>query len=143
MPSKISIPKIFFWGLALVAGLSAGVAAAAPKLQDVYNPAPIQVPAGKSPEQVRQAIRQALAGKGFQFREIAPGHIEGKYTRAGRGGLEHMAVFNVRFDTKAVRITYKDSKDLNYDPQTKQIHPTYNKWIKTAESHIRSKLEGN
>lgn len=136
---KTRIPRLF-WGIALVLSLLAAPAWA--RLENVYNPDPIQVPAGKSMEQVRQAIRKALVDKGFNVRELGPGHIEGKYNRSGRGGLEHVAVFNVRFDNKIVRITYKSSKDLNYDPATKQIHSTYNKWIRTAEKHIRARLEG-
>ncbi len=124
-------------GYVVFAGLIAGPASAA-KLQDVYNPPPIPVPAGKSLEQVKKAIHQGLAQKGFQYKDTGANQVQAKYIRPSKKG-DYVAVFNVNYDTTSVRITYKDSENLNYSDG--KIHPTYNKWIRTAENYIRLSLE--
>jgi len=123
--------------LLVFAGLIAGPASAA-RLQEVYNPEPIAVPPGKSLEQVKSAIHRGLVEKGFVYKDIGPNQVQGKYTRPSKKG-DYVAVFDVKYDTTSVRISYKNSENLNYD--SGNIHPTYNKWIHTAENYIRLNLE--
>jgi hypothetical protein len=52
----------------------------------------------------------------------------------------HVAVLEVRFDTKNVRIGYKDSQELNYDKAAGVIHKTYNNWVRNLEKNIRANL---
>ena len=113
----------------------------AAKTQPLYNPDPIEVPAGKSAEQVRMAVRKALIRYDFSIKEIGPGHVEGKHVKHSKS-LEHTAVVTVKYDTRSVRITYKDSKDLNYDASKQVIHGTYNRWIRNLEKYTRAYLEG-
>ena len=80
----------------------------------IYKPEPIAVPAGKGPESVKKAIRKAFFSKDWEVREIGPGHLQGKHSKGG-GDKMHVAVVDVRFDAKSVRISYKDSQELNYD----------------------------
>jgi hypothetical protein len=105
----------------------------------LYTPEPIQVPAGKSTEEVKKAVRKALFDKDWEIREIGPGHLQGKHTKSGKGKL-HVAVLEVRFDTKSVRIGYKDSQELNYDKASGVIHKTYNNWARNLEKGIRANL---
>ncbi len=109
------------------------------RLQPVYNPEPIQVPSGKSLVQVRKAIRKAIFDKGWEAKEISPNHIVATYTKSGRG-KEYTAVVNIEYDTRTVRITYKDSRDLDYNPAKDKIHPTYNRWVQFLERNIRADL---
>ena len=113
--------------------------AQAGKHDPLYTPEPIQVPAGKSSEEVKKAVKKALFDKGWDSREIGPGHVQGKYTKSGKGG-SYTAVIDVKFDTKTVRITYRDSENLNYDKGDNTIYSTYNKWVRNVERNVRANL---
>ena len=106
----------------------------------IYTPEPIEVPAGKSTEEVKKAVRKALFDKDWEIREIGPGHVQGKHTKSGGKDKLHVAVLDVRFDTKSVRIGYKDSQELNYDKASGVIHKTYNNWVRNLEKNIRANL---
>ena len=111
----------------------------AAKTASLYTPEPIQVPAGKGAEDVKKAVRKAFFDKDWEVREIAPGHLQGKHTKSGKDKM-HVAVVDVRFDAKSVRIGYKDSQELNYNKESGVIHKTYNGWIKNLEKNIRANL---
>ena len=111
----------------------------AAKTAPLYTPEPIQVPAGKGPEAVKKAVRKAFFDKDWEVREIGPGHLQGKHSKSG-GDKTHVAVVDVRFDAKSVRIGYKDSQELNYNKESGVIHKTYNGWIKNLEKNIRANL---
>lgn len=123
-----------------MAMLIASPSAEAGRTQPIYTPDPIEVPPGKSHEEVRKAIRKALFAKDWAVKEIAPGQIEGKHTKQGKDVM-HVAVITIRYDTKAVHIAYKDSKELNYDAKSATIHHTYNGWVRNVEKYIRSYLD--
>jgi len=106
----------------------------------MVTPDPIQVPAGKSAEEVKKAVRKAMFDKDWEVREIGPGHLQGKHTKSGGKGKLHVAVLDVRFDAKSVRISYKDSEELNYDKESGVIHKTYNNWVRNLEKSIRANL---
>jgi hypothetical protein len=125
--------------LALAALLMASPWAEAGRLQPIYTPDPIDIPAGKSANDVNQGIRKALFSLDFKTKEIGPGHLEATHVKHSRD-MEHTAVLTVKYDSKTVRITYKDSKDLNYDPKEGEIHGTYNRWVRNVEKRIRSNL---
>ena len=102
----------------------------------LYKPEPIQVPAGKGAEAVKKAVRKAFSEKDWEVREVGPGHLQGKHTKSS-GDTLHVAVVDVRFDTRSVRIGYKFSEELNYSKETGVIHKTYNGWVKNLEKDIR------
>ncbi|HJX18833.1 MAG TPA: hypothetical protein VJ437_11680 [Acidiferrobacterales bacterium] len=106
----------------------------------IYTPEPIQVPSGKNAEAVKNAVRKALFDRGWEVREIGAGHLQGKHTKSGGKGKMHVAVLDVRFDSKSVRIGYKDSQELNYDKESGVIHKTYNNWVRNLERNIRANL---
>lgn len=105
----------------------------------LYTPEPIQVPAGKSAEAVKKAVRKAFFDKGWEARDIGPGHLQGKHTKSGKKE-SHTAIVDVKFDTKTVRIGYKSSENLNYNKEDGSIHKTYNGWVKYLEKNIRANL---
>jgi hypothetical protein len=109
------------------------------KHDPLYTPEPIQVPAGKNAEAVKQAIRKALSGREWEMREVGAGHIQGKHTKTSKKD-SYTAVVDVKFDAKTIRISYKDSQNLNYDAKDNTIHGTYNKWVKNIEKDIRGNL---
>lgn len=109
------------------------------KIQPIYTPDPIEVPAGKSTEEVKMVIRKALFDLDFKTKEVAPGHLEATHVKRSKD-KEHTAVLTIKYDAKMVRIAYKDSKDLNYDQAAGEIHGTYNRWVKNVEKRIRGNL---
>lgn len=127
----------FFSVLAL---LSISPAALAGKDEPIYVPDPINVPNGKSAEDVKQVIRKALFKRGWDIKEVGAGNIEGTYTKSGRHGARHTATVGFRFDSKTIRMEYRDSQDLDYNKADGTIHKTYNRWVRNIEKDVRSAL---
>jgi len=90
-------------------------------------------------EEIKKAIRKALFEKDWEARDIGPGHIQGKHTKTDKK-MSYTAVVDIKYDTKTVRISYKDSENLNYDAKEQTIHKTYNNWAKYLEKNIRADL---
>lgn len=132
-----------FFRLMLMAPLATLLLASPPaeagRLQPIYTPDPIEVPAGKSAEDVKQAIRKALFSLDFKTKDIGPGHLEATHVKNSKD-LVHTAVLTIKYNSKTVHISYKDSKDLNYDQAKGEIHGTYNRWVHNVEKRIRSDL---
>lgn len=126
-----------FVTLPLVALLA--VPAYAGKHDPLYTPEPIMVPTGKSGEEVRRAVRKGFFDKNWETREIGPGHVQGKYGKTNENDV-YSAVVDVQFDNKSVRISYKNSENLNYDKSNNTIHGTYNRWVRNLEKEIRGNL---
>jgi hypothetical protein len=97
------------------------------------NSATINVPKRLKPDQVRDAIVRAGEGLGWQMQPTGHGHIVGTlYLRT------HMAQVDIPYTTTSYSITYRDSKDLNYDGST--IHSNYNNWIHNLDQAIQKQL---
>jgi len=130
------LKKIIQWSAVLPFVALVAVPAYAARTAPIYTPEPIQVPAGKSTADVQKAIKKACFDKGWESREVGPGHIQAKYTKQNK----YTAVVDIKYDAKAVRISYKDSENLNYDAGQKIIHKTYNNWVHYLERNIRADL---
>jgi hypothetical protein len=97
------------------------------------NNAPISAPKRPTLDQVRGAIERAGHGLGWQMQPTRPGHIVGTlYLRT------HMAQVDIPYTTTSYSITYRDSKDLNYDGSS--IHSNYNGWIQNLDRAIQQQL---
>lgn len=104
------------------------------KHDPIYTPEVIQVPPGKTSEDVKRLTIQALLNKGWEVREIGPGHLQSMYTKRNA----HTAVIDIQYDPTTIRISYAESENLNYDKNDNTIHGTYNKWIRNVEKYIRA-----
>ena len=118
--------------------LAAGPASAA-RTAEIYEPE-IEVPAGKNLSDVKSAIRKAFFARDWRAKDVGANQMQGQHTKSGRKGVEHKAVVLVKYDSKTIKIQYKESEELKYDPETKKIHGTYNKWVKNLEKDIRANL---
>src|SRR5262245_5509536 len=88
-----------------------GVAGCVTKpIYNVSNQPVATVKGNPSMDEVRQSIIRAGASLGWQMKDIRPGLIEGVLLLR-----THMAQVEVSYDSKAYSITYKDSKELQYD----------------------------
>jgi hypothetical protein len=84
-------------------------------------------------DQVKEGIVGAGVPLGWIFSDKEPGHLVG--TLALR---KHLAVIDIKYNTKTYSITYKDSENLNYDGTN--IHAQYNNWILNLQRRINVKL---
>ncbi|MEM7057561.1 MAG: hypothetical protein AAF557_08225 [Pseudomonadota bacterium] len=86
--------------------------------------------------QYKNAIIRAGTRRNWQFEELSPGHLLGKVNVRNK----HFATVDVTFDTEAFSINYKSSQNLNYNADTKSIHPNYNKWIQNLQNDIQQEV---
>jgi hypothetical protein len=101
----------------------------------IYNVSAAPVVANKavSMDDVQKAIVRAGVGLGWQMKPVEPGLIVGTLNLR-----THMAMVNIKYDTKTYNITYKDSSNLDYTGDN--IHKNYNGWIQNLDSGIRAQL---
>ena len=105
----------------------------------IYNveDSPVTTACGKEPslDQVTKAIVDAGEGQKWTMAIARPGLIVG--TLPVRS---HLAVVDIPYSTKSYSITYKNSSNLNYDPDKKTIHNSYADWIKNLDNAIVARL---
>ncbi len=91
------------------------------------------VPDGFSAQDVAATIIEVGGKRGWKFRKVADGHMEGLlHVRS------HMAKIDVRFSAKSYSLLYKDSNNLKY--KEGKIHRAYNKWVKTLDTDVQNAL---
>jgi len=84
-------------------------------------------------DDIAKAIKRAGNSLGWQIKEDKPGHMTGTlYLR------RHTAIVDISYDRKTYSITYKDSKELNYDGEV--IHQNYNGWIQNLDNAIKGQV---
>ncbi len=87
-------------------------------------------------KRVEMAIKKGAKRKGWRVKKVKTGLLTAKNNVRGK----HLVVVNIVYDTKGYKISYKDSKNLKYDPEAKTIHKSYNKWVATLEKNIDYEL---
>ena len=83
--------------------------------------------------QVKQAIIEAGAGRGWVMRETTPGKIRGEYQ-----ARSHQAIIDITYNAKTYSIEYADSDNLKYEDG--KIHRNYNRWVNNLDVDIKKKL---
>jgi hypothetical protein len=103
----------------------------------IYNVdnAPITVQPDKTVtmNDVQMAIMRAGGALGWQITPDNPGHLTGRLALR-----THVAVVDIRHDTKSYSIKYRDSTNLQAEGGN--IHKNYNGWIQNLEKGIRTQL---
>ncbi len=123
----------------LAAALVGTLAIAGCRTAPVYNVdnTSFAIPSS-SIETREQAIIVAGAKRGWRFEKAAPGHLIAKNNVRGK----HYVEVDVLFNETAFSIQYRDSRDLNYDPTNREIHPSYNAWVNYLETDIAASVPG-
>lgn len=122
--------------------LLAAVAVAGCRAEPVYNATDIAyapaatVTRSLTSTDYKNAIIRAGAERGWTFQDAGPGHLVGNLAVRGK----HFATVDVFYDTESFTITYKDSRNLEYDPATRQIHPNYNSWVQNLQQDIQAEV---
>jgi hypothetical protein len=123
-------------GLLAMGGLSVQAA----DLDPLYQPEAVPVPLGKSTEQLRQVIHKVTKDKHWEVRDVGTGHIEARYFKKSRRNQVTSAVVDFHFDSRAIRIRYRESEGLDHNPKDGTISSTYNQWVRTFEKRLRKAL---
>ena len=120
----------------------AAVAVAGCRAEPVYNPTDIAyAPAATATRSLsrtdyKNAIIRAGTQRGWTFGDAGPGHLVGNLAVRGK----HFATVDVFYDTESFTINYRDSRNLEYDPATRQIHPNYNSWVTNLQQDIQAEV---
>lgn len=106
------------------------------KSNPVYNVdnTPIDVSAKHSSKQIKKAIISAGSSLGWKMKAKKKGHIVATLFQR-----RHVAIVDIHYNKKSYSITYKDSKNLQYDG--KSIHKFYNKWIRNLDRRIQQHID--
>lgn len=88
-----------------------------------------------SVEDVRAAIIRAGSARGWRMREEGPNHLVGRLELR-----DHVAEVDIRYDARSYDITYRDSSNLEYDPESETIHSNYNSWVQNLDRDIQNQL---
>ena len=85
---------------------------------------------------VAKAIRMGASRKGWRTRKVKNGLIIANITVRGK----YFVSVYISYDSKGYKISYKDSRNLKYNPANNSIHPSYNKWTRILEKNINYEL---
>lgn len=134
--------SVFFkYGLPLLA-LALFPPLAACKTGYVNNFFDLPVPAGsgaQTKDKIKGVILVACLGRGWVAQEIQPGLIRATMTVPCMHhctAATHSAQIEIPFTGARYSIIYKNSANLNYDPQKQIIHKQYNKWVNNLRQDI-------
>lgn len=122
--------------------LVAAMAIAGCRAETVYNPTDIAyAPAATktralSSTDYKNAIIRAGTQRGWTFQDAGPGHLIGNLAVRGK----HFATVDVFYDTESFTINYRDSRNLDYNPASRQIHPNYNSWVTNLQQDIQTEV---
>lgn len=84
---------------------------------------------------VERAIIDGCRDRGWSPRKVRDGEIE-----ATINVRIHTAVVTILYNADGYEILYKDSNNLHYDPQTKEVHSNYVAWVRNLDRSISKRL---
>lgn len=129
----------FFAGLALVAVLVLTGCRTAPlydATEIAFTTPPTSVARVLTMDDYKDAIIRGGSRRSWTFTDGGPGHLIGSVNVRGK----HSATVDIIFDTETFSITHKSSQNLNYNAESRQIHPNYNSWIHLLENEIQAEI---
>ena len=127
------IYKFAILGLVMI-GLITGCGPA-PTIQNIDNSSYFTKAQAKS--NIAKAIKRGASSKGWRTKTIKDGLIEANILVKGK----YFAAVNIPYTSKGYKIEYKSTRNLKYNPSTKTIHGSYNKWTRLLSEKINYELE--
>ena len=89
-----------------------------------------------SVEEVQRAIIGGSQKRGWTARVESDGKIIARILVRSR----HYAEVEITFDARSYSITYRDSRELEYDKEERDIHGNYNKWVRNLSNSIQQEF---
>lgn len=86
-----------------------------------------------SATKVAKAFKQCGAPRGWKFTDNGSGKLLGQLLVRGK----HYVAVDVEYSSKAYNITYRDSKNMKYDPAKNTIHNRYSSWVENLDNDVR------
>lgn len=90
-----------------------------------------------SSNQVAKALSSCSAARGWVFTNAGSGKLVGKLNVRGK----HFVEVGVEYNSKAYKITYRDSRNMKYDAAKNTIHRRYNSWVENLDNDVRFCLQ--
>lgn len=116
--------------LTVVATLLLGACRTAPVFNVEAQPIAISG-SSHTADDVRKAILRAGSRRGWVFSDEGPGKLVGTLSLR-----KHQATVDVTYGKDSYDITYRDSRNLNYDSAKNKIHSNYNGWVQNLVKDI-------
>jgi len=91
----------------------------------------------KAKSKIENAIKNGAANKGWQTRKIKNGLIQANILVRSK----YFVSVNIDYTAKGYSINYNKTRNLKYNPKTKEIHKSYNKWVKILQDNINFQLD--
>lgn len=113
------------------------ISACQPRIQPIYVPSSVALPAGLETAPlsvIRDGILEAGAAKSWKMKEVEPGVIRGTLNVRNK----HQAVVDVVYTNQSFAINYVSSRNLL--SQGARIHRSYNIWVRQLETSIYNYL---
>jgi len=108
------------------------VAAGAP-IDTVYTDLQTEIGKNVRMQDVEKAFKGCSAHRGWKFQSVSSGNLIGKLIVRGK----HYVEVAVKFNSKEYTITYRNSKNMRYDPETNTIHRRYNSWVENLDNDVK------
>ena len=117
------------------------VADAAKPIQDLIDvPVPVRVDGTyASFDEVQRAIIKGCTAKGWTPTLDGEGQILASILVRSR----HFAEVEIQFSDRSYSITYKSSRNLDYNEKNRKIHRNYNKWVANLSASIQRQFHGS
>lgn len=105
---------------------------------ELQDPAPLAVPADRSPDEAMRAVEFALATRGWVVEARSPDQLTASYSPRS-----HVARIAIVLAGGQVTIRYVESQNLNFeqDGDHREIHPAYNTWVAALHDEIDRTLK--
>jgi hypothetical protein len=118
-------------------GLAPPAFATDPIVDLVDMPTPMTADGGAfTVDEVRRAIFNACLKRGWTPRIGADGTIVASILVRGR----HYAEVGISWDADSYSIRYRDSRELDYDAEDREIHGNYNRWVDLLSKGIQGEF---
>jgi hypothetical protein len=117
------------------------VAYAAKPIQDLIDvPVPVRVDGTyASFDEVQRAIIKGCIERKWTPTLVAEGQIFASILVRSR----HYAEVEILFTDRSYSITYKSSRNLDYNEKNRKIHRNYNKWVANLSASIQRQFYGS
>ncbi len=86
--------------------------------------------------QIARAIRDGANRKGWDTRKIRNGLMVATILVRNK----YFVAVNIRYNAYGYKISYKNSRNMKYNPADNTIHPSYNKWVRLLQENINYEL---